>query len=96
MASVLSRLDKIAGNCFFAELLAGLQSMQALHQHKPITVAPHQDRDLQSNLQDAFGELVRLLGIERGATLRGHVDARNGKCLALHHGLARVFTPLLG
>jgi hypothetical protein len=39
---------------------------------------------------------VRLLGIERGATLRGHVDARNGKCLALHHGLARVFTPLLG
>jgi malate synthase len=69
-----------------AVYLARLQTMQSFHQDEAFAVLPHQDRALQANLQDALGDLLRLLGIERRAPLHRHVDVGDRKCLAFHHG----------
>src|SRR5207248_171701 len=49
-------------------------------------MSPAQDRALQPDLQNAFGDLFRLLRIECRTPLRRHVNVSDGECLALHHG----------
>jgi hypothetical protein len=44
------------------------------------------DRALQADLEDALGDLLRLLGIERRAPFHRHVDVGDRERLALHHG----------
>src|SRR6202040_468361 len=81
-----SRLHEVAKDICLAELLAGLETVQALHQDVTLAVLAHQDRHLQAILQYAFSDLLRLPGIEHGAPFRRYVDVRNSECLALHHG----------
>ena len=54
--------------------------------NEALAILPHQDRGLQTDLQDALGDRLRLLGVERGAPLRRHIDVRDRECFALHHG----------
>src|SRR3974390_1568843 len=82
------RLYQIADDCFLAQLPARFQPMQPLYQDESFAVLAYEDRDLLPDLQDALGDLLHLAGIERRSPLRRHIDARNGECLALHHGLA--------
>src|SRR6266568_2833768 len=41
---------------------------------RPFAVLPHQDRALPADLEDALGDLLRLLGAERRAPFHWHVD----------------------
>src|SRR6266478_1308105 len=79
-------LDDVSDNGFLAQLLARLQTMQPFHQDETFAVLPHQDRALQADLEDALGDLLRLLGIERRAPFHRHVDVGDRERLALHHG----------
>jgi hypothetical protein len=81
-----SRLHEVAKDICLAELLAGLETVQALHQDVTLAVLAHQDRHLQAILQYAFSDLLRFPRIEHGAPFRRYVDVRNSECLALHHG----------
>src|SRR6516162_9349343 len=60
--------------------------MQPFHQDETFAVLPHQDRALQADLEDALGDLLRLLGIERRAPFHRHVDVGDRERRALHHG----------
>src|SRR5437763_8538413 len=86
-ALMLSRIDEIAKDAGLAELLAGFEPLQALHQDETIAVTPHQDRRLLAMLHDALGELVDRGGLEFGAAFDRDVDVGDGNRLALHHGL---------
>src|SRR4029450_11080266 len=88
-------LHEIAEDGLFAQLLACLQTMQPFYQHETVAVLPHQDRALLADLQDTLGDLLRLLGIERRAALRRHIDLCDRECLALHHGWTRPVPPLI-
>jgi hypothetical protein len=79
-------LDDVSDNGFLAQLLARLQTMQPFHQDETFAVLPHQDRALQADPEDALGDLLRLLGIERRAPFHWHVDVGDRERLALHHG----------
>jgi hypothetical protein len=67
-------LHDVSDDGFLAQLLACLQTMQPLHQDETFAVLPHQDWALQADLEDALGDLLRLLGIERRAPFHRHVD----------------------
>ncbi|MEA3068858.1 MAG: hypothetical protein QOD29_304, partial [Alphaproteobacteria bacterium] len=43
-----SRLHEVAKDILLAELLAGLKTVQALHQDVTLAVLAHQDRHLQA------------------------------------------------
>src|SRR5215468_10111750 len=88
-------LDDVSDNGFLAQLLARLQTMQPFHQDETFAVLPHQDRALQADPEDALGDLLRLLGIERRAPFHWHVDGGDRERLALHHGGNPVFVCLL-
>jgi hypothetical protein len=70
------------------------------HQDETFAVLPHQDRTLQANLQDALGDLLHLLGIERRTTLHQHVRrsaslvVEPGGTSVSTHGLGYLFTAL--
>jgi hypothetical protein len=81
-------LHQISEDRNLAELPARLEPMQALNQDKTLTVAPQQDRRLQTVLQNAFREFVDNSGIERSATRHRHVDLCHWKRLASHDGNA--------
>jgi len=49
--------------------------MQPFHKDEMFAVLPHQDRALQADLEDALGDLLRLLGIERRASFHRHMLA---------------------
>jgi hypothetical protein len=65
-------LHDVSDDGFLAQLLARLQTMQPLHQDETFAVLPHQDWALQADLEDALGDLLRLLGIERRAPFHRH------------------------
>jgi hypothetical protein len=79
-------LHDVSDDGFLAQLLARLQTMQAFHQDETFAVLPHEDRALQADLEDALGDLLRFLGIERRAPFHRHVDVGDRERLALHHG----------
>jgi hypothetical protein len=79
-------LHDVSDDSFLAELLARLQTMQPFHQDETFAVLPHQDRALQADLEDALGDLLRFLGVERRAPFHRHVDVGDRERLALHHG----------
>src|SRR5262245_45185749 len=79
-------LHDVSDDGFLAQLLARFQTMQPFHQDETFAVLPHQDRALQADLEDALGDLLRLLGIERRAPFHRHVDVSDRERLALHHG----------
>src|SRR5262249_15095634 len=79
-------LHDVPDDGFLAQLLARLQTMQPFHKDETFAVLPHQDRALQADLEDAFGDLLRLLGIERRAPFHRNVDVGDREHLALHHG----------
>src|SRR4051794_10542817 len=81
--SVLSRVDEITEDIDLAELLAGFEPLQPLHQNETIAVAPHQDRRLLAELHDALGKLVDRRGLEFGAAFDRDVDVGDGNRLAL-------------
>ena len=60
-----ARLHEIAGDRRLAQLLACFQPVQPFHQHEAITVLTYQDRALLADLQDAFGDRLSLLRVER-------------------------------
>jgi len=66
---MFAHLHEVRGDRLLAQLLARFQAMQPFHEHEAFAVLPHQDWALQSNLQDALGDLLRLLRIERRAPL---------------------------
>ena len=78
-ALVFPRVDQIAEDRCFAELPAGFEPVQALHQDEAIAVAPDQDRRALAVPQDALGDFIHGLGIERGPALDRDVDARDRK-----------------
>src|SRR5262249_23748556 len=80
------RLDQISEDRLFSQLLARLQAMETLHQDKACAILANEDRGLQADLEDAFGEVVHRLGIERLSALHGHVDVLDGKFVRSHHG----------
>src|SRR5213596_3540347 len=86
-ALVLSRVDQIAKDTGFAELLAGFEPLQALHQDETIAVTPHQDRGLLAERHDALGELVDDRRLELGAAFNRNIDVGDRNRLTLHHGL---------
>src|SRR3954471_12893510 len=61
----LHRLNQIGLHLDLAQGLAGLQAMQPADQHVALLVRTHQDRRLHSDLGDAFGQSLHLLGIDR-------------------------------
>src|SRR5262245_18758216 len=73
-ALIPAGLHDISDDGLLAELLARLQPMQPFHQDETFGVLPHHDRALQADLEDALGDLLRLLGIERRAPLHRHAD----------------------
>src|SRR5947207_12628826 len=85
-ALVLSRVDQIAEDTGLAELLAGFEPLQALHQDETIAVTPHQDRSLLAKLHDALGEFIDRVGLELGAAFDRDIDVGDRNRLALHHG----------
>src|SRR5258708_6359390 len=85
-----ARLYQVAEDGCFAELLAGFQAMQTLHQHQAFAVTPDQDRRLLTLLQHALGDLIDNLGVEAGAPFGGDVDAVDREGLALHHAVTAL------
>src|ERR1700716_3159768 len=85
-----ARLHHVAEDGRFAELLAGLQAMQAFHQYQAFAIAADQDRRLLALLQHALGDLVDDLGVEGGAPFGGDVDAVDREGLALHHAVTAL------
>jgi hypothetical protein len=81
-----ARLHQVSRDGLLAQPFARLQTVQSFDQHETFAVLPHEDGSLQADLQDALGDLVCLLGVERRAPLRRHVDVGDRECLALHHG----------
>src|SRR5712691_2771118 len=84
------RLHQVAADRGLAELLAGLEPVQALDQDEALAVRPHQDRGLLAVLQHALGDLAHARGVERRAALHRHVDVRDRKNLGLQHADALV------
>src|SRR4029079_14520896 len=82
---MLSRLDQVAEDRCLAQLLAGFQAVQPLHQDETIAIAPDQDRRLLTDLQYALRDVVDDLGIERAPALDRHIDVGDRERLALHH-----------
>src|SRR3981189_1793012 len=80
------RLHQISDDRLLAQRLAGFQTVQALHQHETVAVAPHQDRTLLPGLQDALGKLLHGRGLERRAALYRHIDVGDREFFTLHHG----------
>jgi hypothetical protein len=82
---MLSRIDQISEDGRFTQCLAGLETVQAFHQHETIAIATQQDRCLQADLQNAFGNLLNGLLVERRPALHRNVNIRNRERLPLHH-----------
>src|SRR3981189_2637572 len=80
------RLHQISDDRLLAQRLAGFQTVQALHQHETVAVAPHQDRALLPGLENALGELLHGRGLERRAALCRHIDVGDREFFTLHHG----------
>ena len=80
-----SSLDQERCNGLLSQLLACLQPMEALHKNKALAISSDEDRTLQSDLQNAFGDFAHGRRIERRSTLNGNVNVGNCKGLALQH-----------
>ena len=89
-----TRLDKVAQNGLFSQLPACFQAVEPFHQDEPIAIAPHQNRYLLAQLQNALGDLLRLFRIEHRSALGRDVDARDCNPLLLHHGCAIPALPI--
>src|SRR5436190_16971147 len=81
-----ARLHEISENRVFSQLAARLQAVQPFYQDKALAVAPHQNRHLLPDLQNALGDLLRLFRIKRGPAFGRHIDVRDDEFLAFHHG----------
>jgi hypothetical protein len=76
---MLSRIDQISKDARFTQCLAGFEAVQTFDQHEAISIAAQQDWCPLTGLQNAFGNLLNDLEIERRSTLRRNVDIRNSK-----------------
>jgi hypothetical protein len=82
---MLSRIDQISEDGRFTQRLASFETVQAFHQDETITIAAQQDWCLLADLQNAFGNLLNSLHVERRPALHRNVNIRNRERLPLHH-----------
>src|SRR6516162_8965452 len=80
-----SGLDQERRNGLFSQLLACLQPMQTFHKNKALAIRSYENRALQADLQNAFGDFTHGRLIERRPTLNWNVNVGYCESLALQH-----------
>src|SRR5437588_7691188 len=80
------RLHEVAQDGVLSQLPAGFQAVQPFHQDETVSIASHQNGHLQSDLQNALGDVLRLFGVKGRLALARHIDVCDCKFLLLHHG----------
>ncbi len=77
-ASMTPGLDEVAQDRRFPERPARFEPVKAFDKDQTCTILSDHDRQLLPILEDVGSQGLHLFGVERIATLQGHIDARNG------------------
>src|SRR4051794_38772843 len=86
---MLARVDEVTVDHRLAEGPAGFETMQALNEHEPGTVLPHQDRRFLPHFEHVGGKFLHRGWIESLAPLHRHVNVVDGEFLYFEHALPR-------
>src|ERR1700759_2628695 len=82
---MLTRLDAVANDRFLAKRFCGLETMQALDQHKARSVGSHQDRGFLALVEHACSDFVYTRLFKSLAPFDRYIDVRDRKGFALQH-----------
>ena len=79
-------LDKVSEDRFFAQCFARLKSVQTVHEDEAFAVTPDEDWGRLPHLKHALRNLSHSVRLKRRTALYGHINVRNRKFFAFHHG----------
>jgi hypothetical protein len=87
-------LDKVREDRVFAQRLACLKPMQAVHEDKALAVAPEQDGGRLSNLQHALRYRLHGFWAKRCTALYGHIDVCDRELFAFQRYPGPILNPM--